>query len=65
MLLTKAARADRCDDLAKELKNGIDGIRTAAGAPADLRRRCAGKPAENITSPWRHLGDPARREKPP
>ncbi|UFZ04558.1 hypothetical protein LQG66_36150 [Bradyrhizobium ontarionense] len=34
VLLPQAARADRCDDLAKELKNGIDGIRigqTAAG----------------------------------
>jgi hypothetical protein len=33
-LLPQPARADRCDDLAKELKNGIDGLRigqTAAG----------------------------------
>ncbi len=33
-LLPQPARADRCDDLAKELKNGIDGIKigqTAAG----------------------------------
>ncbi|MGJ5046682.1 hypothetical protein ACQR18_20510 [Bradyrhizobium oligotrophicum] len=33
-LLPQAARADRCDDVAKELKNGIDGIKigqTAAG----------------------------------
>jgi len=33
-LLAGPARADRCDDLAKELKNGIDGVRigqTAAG----------------------------------
>ncbi|WP_284420983.1 MULTISPECIES: hypothetical protein [unclassified Bradyrhizobium] len=34
MLLPQTARADRCDDLAKDLKNGIDGIKigqTAAG----------------------------------
>ncbi|CCE03345.1 hypothetical protein [Bradyrhizobium sp. STM 3809] len=34
MLAPQAARADRCDDLAKELKNGIEGIKigqTAAG----------------------------------
>ena len=33
-LTSQPARADRCDDLAKELKNGIEGIRigqTAAG----------------------------------
>jgi len=33
-LLAQPARADRCDDVAKELKNGIDGVRigqTAAG----------------------------------
>ncbi|CCD94832.1 conserved exported hypothetical protein [Bradyrhizobium sp. ORS 375] len=33
-LLPQAARADRCDDVAKELKNGIEGIKigqTAAG----------------------------------
>ncbi|WP_315799258.1 hypothetical protein [Bradyrhizobium sp. SZCCHNRI3043] len=33
-LLPQSARADRCDDLAKELRNGIDGIKigqTAAG----------------------------------
>ncbi|GLH79678.1 hypothetical protein SSBR45G_45870 [Bradyrhizobium sp. SSBR45G] len=34
LLLPQTARADRCDDLAKDLKNGIDGIKigqTAAG----------------------------------
>jgi hypothetical protein len=34
VLLPQAARADRCDDVAKELKNGIEGIKigqTAAG----------------------------------
>jgi hypothetical protein len=34
VLASQPARADRCDDVAKELKNGIDGVRigqTAAG----------------------------------
>jgi hypothetical protein len=34
LIVASPARADRCDDLAKELKNGIDGVRigqTAAG----------------------------------
>ncbi|WP_315770501.1 MULTISPECIES: hypothetical protein [unclassified Bradyrhizobium] len=34
LLLPQAAQADRCDDIAKELRNGIDGVRigqTAAG----------------------------------